>query len=537
MNSTVLSIIRPTNSVKVGLYGLLLAGVYHSALNWLVTKDWAREAYSYGYLIPFVVLYLIWTKRNDLSSLPSVPSWRGMVILLPGIMLFWLGELGGEYLTLYVSFWLILVGLCWLHLGWQKLKTIAFALIFMLTMFPLPNFLYTKLTLKLRLIASHLGVVMIQYFGLPAYREGNIIDLGFTQLQVAEACSGLHSLISLIVLSLLLAYFFKAQFWKRAVLLISAAPLAIFTNSLRITATALLYRAWGQEVAEGFFHGFSGLLIFILSLPVLLMEMWLLTKLPPSLSASLSRRPNPNPESFRNNPERKDLELLGRKKIFQPLFIVSLFLLATMLVLSHGIDFREKIPPKKPLDRFPMEVNGWSGDRKSIDQIILETLDLSEYVMVDYSNRRGQWVNFYVAYYKSQRKGESIHSPATCLPGTGWDFKQVGAVTLPLLTVDGESMRVNSAVMERARDTQIAYYWFAQRGRILTNAYQLKIFAFWDAITKQRTDGALVRLITPVYRSETVEEAEARLQMFISDIIPVLEEFIPGEDLEIDETT
>jgi exosortase D (VPLPA-CTERM-specific) len=233
-----------------------------------------------------VVLYLVWDKRNELAELPSIPSWKGLVPVTLGLMLFWLGELGGEYFTLYISLWLVVVGLLWIHLGWRKIKAITFALFMTLTMFPLPNFLYTKLTLKLQLIASQLGVAMIDLFGMPVYREGNVIDLGFTKLQVVEACSGLNSLISLVVLGLLLVYFFRAHFWKRAVLLISTVPLAIFTNSLRITLTAVLYKFWGPKVAEGFFHGFSGLLIFLICIPVLLLEMWILTKLPPANAAS-----------------------------------------------------------------------------------------------------------------------------------------------------------------------------------------------------------------------------------------------------------
>lgn len=277
----VLSTVKPVGWAKASIYGLLLLSVYHSALLWLVTSDWSREAYSYCYLIPFVVLYLIWDKRGDLASIPSAPSWKGLVPIVLGLLLFWPGELGGEYLTLYISFWLVIVGICWMHLGWQKFKTIAFALVFMLTMFPIPQFLYNKVSLKLQLISSQLGVAMIKLCGMPAYREGNIIDLGFTQLQVVDACSGLHSLISLIILCLLMAYFFKAHFWKRAVLLISSIPLAIFANSTRIALTAILSKYFGTEVAQGFFHGFSGWLIFVFCIPILLIEMKILEKLPP----------------------------------------------------------------------------------------------------------------------------------------------------------------------------------------------------------------------------------------------------------------
>ena len=182
------------------LYGLLLLSIYYSALTYLIINDWAREGYSYCYLIPFAALYLIWIKKDDLAILPSVPSWKGLVPILLGLVFFWIGELGGEYLTLYLSFWLVMVGLLWLHLGWEKLKRIGLALFIILTIFPLPNFLNTKLMLQLRLISSKLGVSLIQLYGLPVTREGNIIDLGFVQLQVVEACSGLYSLISLVIL-------------------------------------------------------------------------------------------------------------------------------------------------------------------------------------------------------------------------------------------------------------------------------------------------------------------------------------------------
>ena len=152
-----LPIIKPASWIKLSLYALLLLGIYYSSLTWLVVKDWTRDAYSYAYLIPFVVLYIIWDKRGDLISLPSAPSWKGFIPITFGLILFWLGELAGEYLTLYLSIWFVLVGLSWLHLGWQKLKTIIFAYIFILTMFPFPNFIYNKISVKLQLISTQFG--------------------------------------------------------------------------------------------------------------------------------------------------------------------------------------------------------------------------------------------------------------------------------------------------------------------------------------------------------------------------------------------
>jgi exosortase D (VPLPA-CTERM-specific) len=527
--------IRPLDWLQAGIYALLIGSIYASSLRWLVVNDWEREGYSYCYLIPFVLLYLLWLKWSEFRAVKSKPSWLGLFPLLLGLFFFWLGELGGEFLTLYVSMWLVLIGLCWMHFGWKKLKAIGFPLFFVLTMFPLPAFLNTKLMLHLRLISSKLGMAMIHLYGFPAYREGNIIDLGFTQLQVVEACSGLHSFISLVVLCLLLVYFFKDHWWKRAVLLISSVPLAIITNSMRIAVTSMLYKHWGADVAQSFFHGFSGLLIFFFCVPVLLIEMKILGKLPPyTKKVKPTEDDKDKKQILYPNTTNKYRQNSISTTLRQPVFIVAVIFLGATLAFSTGIEFREKIPVKKSLVQFPLRVGEWTANgSRNLEQMFIDTLDLSDYVLIDYRNRPGKSVNLYVAYYETQSKGKSIHSPATCLPGSGWDFRQSGSVTIFNTGGDNCNMRVNRAVMQKGRQYQLSYYWFPQRGRILTNAYQLKLFAFWDSLTKQRTDGALVRLTTPVYDDEKIEESEERLQQFVRAIVPILKEYIPGKEIGV----
>ncbi len=363
-------------------------------------------------------------------------------------------------------------------------------------------------------------------------REGNVIDLGFTKLQVVEACSGLHSIISLMILGFLLIYFIKTHFWKRAVIFISTIPLSIITNSLRITLTSILYKYWGSEVAQGFFHGFSGLLIFITCIPILFIEIWILEKLPPFTSSQVLVKSDSTLQSSSGTSNLYDMKRWGRETLFQPVFIVAVILFCMTLFFSQSNVFSEKIPINKPFSQFPLKVGKHSADfRQPMEQIYIDSLDLSDYLIIDYRDNLGKKVNFYVAYYESQKKGESIHSPATCLPGGGWDFKQSGTITAPISSKHRDFISVNRAFMVKGRQKQVTYYWYEQRGRTLTNAYQLKIFNFWDSITMRRTDGALVRLITPVYDSEKIEETETRLQNFVKDISRVLEEYIPGKDL------
>ena len=570
--------------LKIALVSALLAGIYYSTLVWLEDKDWGRPDYSYGYIIPLVSLYLIWEKRRELHGLPSVPSWAGYFALAPGLALFWLGELSGEFFSLYLSLWLVVVGLCWVTLGWNKLKVIGFALLIALAMFPPPHFISDGITLRLKLISSKIGVWMLQAYGMSAYREGNVIDLGFTQLQVVDACSGLRYLFPLLIMGLLLAYFYKAAWWKKVVLVISTVPLTIITNSLRIAMTGVLYEIWGPAVAEDFFHGFSGWLIFIFGLGVLLVEMWVLSgfgslrslgafgglkekgdglatpvkgdlssvagdsnQLPhaqhSSSSVPLERSSNLiQPEASSAAGAASSEALLesqaagtllkpnaknGLAAFFAPpQFVVAVILLAGTLVLAQTVEFREKIPPAKSFAAFPLQVGEWTGKRDVMEEKFVKELDLSDYVIVDYVNG-AHAVNFYTAYYESQRKGESIHSPETCLPGSGWEFKNAGSVTLPLTSRDGKPMRVNKAFMEKGAYKQLSYFWFPQRDRVLTNAWELKLYNFWDALTRQRTDGALVRLITPVYPNESVEDADKRLVSFTREIVPILNEFLP----------
>jgi EpsI family protein len=577
----------------LGLYGLLMALLYTPSLK-IMVAGWGREDYNYCYLVPFVVLYLIWEKRRELRAVPSRASWWGLPVVGLGLLFYWVGELGGEYLTLYLSCWLVLAGLCWMHLGWRKLKLLGFPLALLLTLFPLPSFLYNQVSLKLQLLSSQLGVTWIRLIGMTAYREGNVIDLGFTRLQVVEACSGLRYIFSLLVLGLILAYFFRTALWKRVALVAAVIPLSIVVNSARIAFAALSHQWWGPAVAEGFLHDFSGWAIFMVSLAVLLAFQWVLSLLPggagnrslpdsqgaspqadagespggPVLSdkAVASETGTPAPivtpavagvqgslekldSGFRRNDgQRLQTEALkhestacsplagdadaeeprrvGAAGWLRPAAAVAL--MGATLVLTSQVEFRERIPIRESLDRFPLQVAQWTGVRRQLEEKFIQALDFSDYTLVDYRNPAGKTVNFYVAYYETQRKGESIHSPETCLIGGGWVFTQKGRKTFDLGGNPHSSITVNRVVMEQPGARMLSYFWFPQRGRVLTNAVELKIYNFWDALTRQRTDGSLVRIITPLLPHESPEQADERLEGFARDAVPLLSRFLPG---------
>jgi EpsI family protein len=536
--------LSPRGWLKTAFFGVLLVLVYRTALSQMVFHGWAREDYSHCYLIPFIVLYLIWERRSELMARPSVPAFSGFAPFAIGIGLYWLGELGGEFYTLYLSFWLVIIGLSWMQLGWGKIRTIGIAWFVMLAMFPFPNFINVRLSLFLQLFSSKLGVWMLRLFGMSAYREGNIIDLGFTRLQVVEACSGLRYVLPLLILSLILAWWFKAKLWKKAVLFLSSIPLAIFLNSFRIAATGVLYNLCGPEAAEGFFHGFSGWLLFLVAMPILYFEMRLLLwdkgakgrgdegrgglgrkDLVPGARGrkGLCSDGVHRPLSERSG---RPLSANGRSMASKAITATSAAILILTAGLSHGVNFRDKVPIKRSFSDFPMTISGWTGTRESMEPGIIRALHLSDYFMADYRNQGGRQVELYVAYYESQRKGKTTHSPETCLPGSGWTFDEDGLATIS--TGGGKPIKVNRTFLKKGDTRELAYFWFPQRGRILTSLFQVKLYCFWDALTRHRTDGALVRLITPVYPEEKPADAERRLSGFASEMVGVLGGYLPS---------
>jgi exosortase D (VPLPA-CTERM-specific) len=504
------------------LLGGALAVLYRPVFAFLY-HQWQQDDFTYGFFIPFVVLYLLWEKRRELSLEPSCPDWAGLVPVLAGLALFWLGELSGEFTLLFLSLWCVVAGVCRMQLGRKKLRLVGFPLVFSLAMFPPPNMLNQLLSLKLKLISSRLGVELLHLYGMSAYREGNVIDVGFAKLQVVDACSGLRYLLPLVIMAVLLAFFFRAPLWKKAVLVASAVPLSVATNSLRIASVGVLYQYMGPKAAEGFFHDFSGWIIFMFCLALLLGEMWLLGRvggLPKEGAAASAGEASPAPAGCAGTFTR------GRAGGVAQFAVVAL-LLAGTAALAYGMEFREKVPVKKPLELFPLEVGEWRGQRGVIEPDVLAQLKLTSYAVIDFTDPRGRQVNLYVAYNDSQRKGEATHSPGTCLPSSGWAFDEAGTAGVPIQQGRGGEMQVSRAVMQKNDQRKLTYYWFPQRGRVLTNLYQIKLYNFWDALTRKRTDGALVRLITPVYAGEATPETEARLQAFCRQMVPVLGEYIP----------
>lgn len=244
---------------------------------------WANDGnYSHGYLIVPIAAYFVWERRAQLRSTTPRPTWFGLVVFAGGILVLLAGLLGSELFLSRISLLGVLAGMVLFLLGWRHLRILAFPLAFLLLMIPLPAIIFNQIAFPLQLFASRVGETVISAAGIPVLREGNVLILANTSLEVAEACSGIRSLISLLTLGILYGYFSDPRGWVRTAIALSAIPVAILANGARVAGTGILAHWWGPEAAQGFFHEFSGWVVFIVAFVMILGIRHLILRLAPA---------------------------------------------------------------------------------------------------------------------------------------------------------------------------------------------------------------------------------------------------------------
>jgi len=253
--------------------------LYRHILAWWLADLWIDPNYSHGLLVPFVSAWLVYERRQDLGKLVPRPAASAMLVMLAGLLLLAMGLLAAELFTTRVSLLVLLTGLIAFNLGYRYVRALALPLGFLLFMVPLPTLVLNAISLPLQFVASHLAVTVLQELGIPALREGNVIMLPHTSLEVVEACSGLHSLVSLGAVAVLLAALALRGTLPRCLLVASSILIAILTNGARVAGTGILSYHFGAAAAEGFFHEFSGWVVFVAALCLLGVEAGVLRRL------------------------------------------------------------------------------------------------------------------------------------------------------------------------------------------------------------------------------------------------------------------
>jgi exosortase D (VPLPA-CTERM-specific) len=490
---------------------------------------WSLPEYSHGPLIPVLsaLLFLRQLKEYPPEPGPKRDRWIGVTVILAAFALGALGKLANISDIVAYATILWVGGILLVSFGWKTGRHFWPPVLHLVYMLPLPGVLYFKLNTWLQLVSSELGVFFLQLASVPVYLEGNIIDLGVLRLHVAEACSGLRYLFPILSFSYVFAVLYRGPMWHKAVLLISAAPITVFMNSVRIAAAGIIAQRYGTDWLEGFTHFFEGWVIFISCVAILFLLAWLLLLLQPR-RMSLG--------------EALDLETEGlvtqaaRIRLVQP----SAAMMAAAGIAAAALLAFQALPERnvQAVERdsfvlFPRSLGAWDqvGARQRLEDSVAEGLGADDYHSVTLARGAAEpEVGLFMAWYADQSEG-GVHSPEICLPGSGWEIAWLERTDIgqemQRVTGSDAPFNINRAIIQRNDVRMMVYYWFQQGERRVAWDFAAKFYLMVDGITTGSTDGALVRLTTLIGPDESDAAAEARLRDVLTELVPHLPRFIP----------
>lgn len=496
-----------------------LDGLYALADAWTVPE------YSHGPFIPVISLFLF---LRQLKEYPEQPGhtrdpWIGFSVIGLALVLGALGRLANiaDIVAYATIVWV--GGLMLVSFGWAVGRHFWPPVLHLVYMLPLPGVLYYKLSAHLQLISSELGVQILRLFNVPVFLEGNIIDLGVLQLHVAEACSGLSYLFPILSFSYIFAVIYRGPTWHKAILLVAAAPITVFMNSVRIAAAGVIAQYYGVEWLEGFTHFFEGWVIFIICIALLFLLAWMLIQLRPGKIALLDALD-------------MDTDDLGEQAARVRHIVASPSLIGTAALALAGIMAFQLLPERggetvvrERFVLFPQTLGEWHqvGAPQRLAEGVQRSLGADDYHGIDLARSAEEPnVSLFMAWYEDQSQG-GVHSPEICLPGSGWEIAWLERSDIADSLGVGFPFNVNRAIIQKSHQRVMAYYWFQQGERRIASDFAAKFYLLLDGILTGSTDGALIRLTTVIQPGEDDNVAEARLINVLQSALTPLPRFIP----------
>jgi len=501
------------------LVGILLVSfvlAYWVPLKAIVSTWWYNDDYSYGFFIPLISLYLFWEKRQLLKNMQFRSAWIILPLLLMFVFISLYGILGSSGNVSMPAIPILIILFSAFCFGIQAVRQLILPLGFLVFMVPVPPVIENHLGVFLKSISSKIGGQIIELFNIPVHVSGNIIDLGFTQLQVVDACSGLRYLFPLIALGVLYAYFFEKVTWKKLVCVLATIPIAILVNALRIGATGILANYWGPSVAEGFFHGASAFVLFAVAFALLFLIGLFLRMLPPRTSEVVC------------TPSMEKLEpVYTQKGNEKSAFFVSMLILAVVGVLSWSTGALPAVKLRGGIQSFPMSIGAWQGQLELVDPEIIKKSGAEEAFSCLYRNAELGEVSLYMGYRSSAFLSNEnfFHSPTVCLPASGWIVEENSRHVVRDVARFGQ-LSVSKMVIENMGTRQLVYFWFQTKDKATYDKNINRFHLALHAIMRDNTHVLFIRPITPIHKGESVEDAEIRMDKFVREVMETLENYL-----------
>ncbi len=486
---------------------------------------WAtNEDYSYAFLIPIMSAYLIWERRQELRRTSVSTNWVGGILFVFFILVSAYGILGSSPSAVRPAIPLIILAITLFCFGKQIFKIMLFPLALLIFMIPLPTMYGALVGVHLKRISTVLGELILRMAGITVFVEGNVIDLGVTQLQVVDACSGLRYVLPLLCVGVIFAYFFEKVRWRQVVIAVSTIPIAIITNGIRIGATGILAERYGSDVAQGFFHGFSGWLIFMFAFALLFVLHFIIRTL-----FGKTKKQESSKSDIHTLPS---LKKSGSNTL--AVSIVTLSLIA-MALLSYRVTAFPPLKLKTGLSAFPLSMVSWNGKPEQIDPEMIAASGAEDAFNGIYRNPKGDVVSLYIGY-RSSPFGESenfFHSPNVCLPSSGWETLETSTHRISGMPHFG-TITVRRMLIRKLGTRRLVYFWFQTKSRASHDVNINRFHLSLHAIMQDNTYDLFIRSITPVKADETIVDAEKRMDRFVRDMMSTLLIFIKEKQISVD---
>jgi len=376
----------------------------------------------------------------------------------------------------------------------------------------------------LQFISSERGVWFLSLMSVPVFLDGNIIDLGVLKLHVAEACSGLRYLFPILSFSYIFAVLYKGPMWHKAVLLISAAPITVFMNSVRIAMAGIIVNHYGIEWLEGFSHFFEGWVIFVACIGLLFLLAWIMLRFNPQKMTLVDALD-------------LDTDGLGTQAARIQYIRPSKALIASTVAVGLALLAYQAVPTRGGLEAqrtqfvlFPRKLGDWKqvGRPQILSPAIAQNLQADDYHSVTFSNAPNtSSIGLFMAWYDDQSQG-GVHSPEICLPSAGWEISWLERTDISAQMGTDFEFNINRALIQKGETRMLVYYWFEQKGRKVAWDFAGKFSLMVDGVKTGRTYGGLVRLTTQIAPNESEAQAGARLITLLKETYTNLPRFMPG---------
>lgn len=486
-------------AATAALYGPVLAG--------MVTDWWHNESASHGFLVPVIAGWLVWRARRRAAAAARPAAW-GAAVVAAGLLLYGLGVLAAVEFLPQLSLLVTLAGIVLCVWGPGTLRELAFPYAFLFFMVPWPDTLVEFISFPMQLFSAKSATMVMGLMGAPVSRDGVDIHVAQYTFSVGAPCSGMKSLVALLALAALVAYLLGGPRWKRWVLFAAGAPLAVLANVVRIVVILSIALLWGAKAAEGFFHGASGLVVFLVATLALA-----------AVGRALGLRPGGG--------ERLEAAARARPVQWRHMLPSLVLVLAAQGAVLAGRGGDERVL-RPDFAQIPMRLSGWQGeDLGPLDRTSREMLRPDAYLARSYVREDGYPVQV-VAVFGHEK--QTFHSPGFCLLGGGWNITSKARRVVKL--GGGERVKANEFSLQRAAadseragvERRVVLYWYASYRETTPSwvAFQYRLLR--NRLTGRPDRGALLRFTAPVAPGGTNAEGREAVDGLAAEVAPRLTE-------------